>query len=114
MQNNDAQVYVKSFIMNQHNIFEKIKSQIIDDAINKKNLFFNTANDLVSVDIYLVTDEVGSDPADNIKVLKRDNSVTIQLPKVLLFHKLIDPNNQMERVMMSNNGRLILCGKVII
>jgi len=40
-------------------------------------LFFNTANDLVSVDIYLVTEEVGSDPADNIKVLKRDNSVTI-------------------------------------
>lgn len=38
----------------------------------------------------------------------------ISFPKSLIFKELLDTNNQMERVLLSGDGRILMCGRVLI
>jgi len=38
----------------------------------------------------------------------------IRIPQVIILNDLIDSSNPLERIMPSNDRRLILCGKIII
>lgn len=50
----------------------------------------------------------------HIEVDRTQHSMRIRLPKFIFYKELLDARNPLERVMLSQDRRLILCGKVVI
>ena len=55
-----------------------------------------------------------ANPLNNIFADKTGQMLSLKIPKSIFWKELFDPSNFLERVMLSGDGRLLLCGKVII
>ena len=55
-----------------------------------------------------------SDPRVYIEVKKISNLLNIRLPRFIFGREILDPMNQLERVMFSYDRRLIICDYVVI
>jgi len=51
----------------------------------------------------------------HISCKRKDQSLTISIPKALIYKELLDKDNgEMERILQSGDGRVLMCGRIII
>ena len=55
-----------------------------------------------------------TNPFNNIDADRVGQLLYVKIPKAIFWKELFDPNNFLERVMLSGDGRLLMCGKVVI
>ena len=53
-------------------------------------------------------------PLDNIIVDRTETTLDIRIPSPILPKGLFEQSNNLERVIVSDNQRILMCGKVLI
>lgn len=62
----------------------------------------------------LQSSKARNDPRILIEVSLINCQMHIKLPKFIFGRDLLDPKNQLERVMLSHDRRLIICDRIVI
>ena len=80
-----------------------------------RNINFDNECKILEINIELSTSQKArAKPFDNIYADRIGQLLTIKIPKVIFWKELFDAHNFLERVMRSGDGRILMCGKVII
>lgn len=94
--------------------FLEYEDKSIGNIKNTKNLILKN-NEPVEIKIELsMSSKSRNDPRVYIEVNQMANFMHIKLPKFIFGREILDPLNQLERVMLSFDRRLLICDRVVI
>lgn len=112
---NNAQVQIKTFHWDSSaQTFLEYDDKNIGNIKNMKNLILKN-NEPFEIKIELsVSSKARNDPRMYIEVNQMANFIHIKLPKFIFGREVLDPMNQLERVMLSYDRRLLICDRVVI
>lgn len=101
--------------MNKDQFFEIYEDPYIQKVENVKNVTLNHQGQICEIKIQLVRNSKAKEnPRQNIEVKRSNRTLYIRIPRVIFFKNLFANNNLLERVILSKNGRLLMCGKILI
>jgi len=85
------------------------------NALNPKNLTINSQGEIVEIRAKLLNEKIPiEDIRKHIKTKVKNKNLQISLPKCLFFKELLQQQNQLDRFMQSGDGRLLMCGRILI
>jgi len=80
-----------------------------------KSVMLNSNGEIVSLNIVFVNTKINKDSLwENISCAKIGPLFQITLPKGIVFKELINEDNQLERFIMSGDGQLLMCDRIVI
>ena len=75
----------------------------------------NSNGELVSMSVDFLNTKIKKEfLRENISCAKIGPLFQITLPKGIIFKELLNEDNQLERFIMSGDGRLLMCDRIII
>ena len=80
---------------------------------NMKNIILDKKGQLFSIRVEKFRSAQSAKIIKNIFVDKTSQELTIRIPECLLNQEMFDPQNQLERLLQSDDGRLLMCGRLI-
>jgi hypothetical protein len=80
---------------------------------NLKNMVLDKKGSLFSIRVEKFRSAKSVKIIKNIFVDKTSQELTVRIPEILLNKEMFEANNQLERLIQSDDGRLLMCGKLI-
>tara|TARA_B110000285_G_C14989465_1_gene545541 strand:- start:551 stop:940 length:390 start_codon:yes stop_codon:yes gene_type:complete len=107
-------VHLKTFRASHDNNFEVYEDKMMMGTKNMKNITLDSKSQLFSVRVEKFRSAKSVNIIKNIFVDKTSHELTIRIPEILLNKEMFEPANQLERLIQSDDGKLLMCGKLIM
>jgi hypothetical protein len=111
----DTIVQLRTFRLNKEHEYEQYTHAIMSPLINHKNMTLDADGNLYEIVVDRVTNQRSmNNPLHNIFVDRNGQKLNLRIPDVLINDAIFEKGNRLERMMQSNDGRLLMCGKLLI
>ena len=108
-----SQVHMKTFKASEDN-FEVYEDKLMISTKNMKNITLDNKGQLFSIRVEKFRSAKSVKNIKNIFVDKTSHELTIRIPEILLNKEMFESTNQLERLIQSDDGKLLMCGKLIM
>ena len=105
---------VKRFEIQSNGNYKMTEFLHYNDVKQFKNFFFDSSGVVKKLKIYVIKKTSSKSIQENFYVENLDEALELRLPSSIFINGLLDPDNNFERFIQSEDLRLIICGRIIV
>mmetsp|Transcript_27878 Transcript_27878/g.42162 ORF Transcript_27878/g.42162 Transcript_27878/m.42162 type:complete len:256 (+) Transcript_27878:298-1065(+) len=107
------QKFIRLFRRNSEEKFVLVPDHSLSGRKNLENILMDSDGDAFEVFVHVVKVSKGQS-RKGIKTKHTKQAISVSIPETILFDELLGDSQQWQRLVPSADGRIILCGKIML